>query len=130
MGGDDLLIEPWPLPDAPHAVTSAIHIESAADRIVTARVLTTVANNIREGRMPPLIEIKGLGNIVADARKAIAGVRSETTGLNTDAVALVAAVKDVRAQIRQAHDDLKFEAETLGNGGATDSETTVAKSEG
>lgn len=114
--------------DPPHAITDAVHIENAADRIVTARTLAHVATEIREGRMPPLIEIKGLGNIVADARKAIAGVRSETAGLNTDAGNLVTAVKDVRAQIQQAHADLKFEAETLGNGGETSSDTTSAKS--
>lgn len=115
--------------DIEDAVVNAKAIDGAADRIVTARVLTQVATEIRQGRMP-LIEIKGLGNIVADARKAIAGVRSETAGLNTDATALVLAVQDVRAQIKQAHADLKFEAETLGNGGESTSGTVSGKSEG
>ena len=116
--------------DVAQAIVSPEAIDSAADRIVTARVLTHVATEIREGRMPPLIEIKGLGNIVADARKAIAGVRTETSGLHLDAANLVSAVKDVRAQIQQAHADLKFEAETLGNGGETSSDTTSTRSGG
>ena len=110
------------------AVVNTDAVAAAADRIVTARVLTQVATDVREGRMP-LIEIKGLGGIVAEARKGIAGVRSETAGLNLDAANLVTAVKDVRAQIHQAHADLKFEAETLGNGGDAKSETTSGKSE-
>lgn len=73
--------------------------------------------------MPPLIEIKGLGAAVQAAKASIANVRTETSGLSTDATALVAAIQDVRSQIKQAHDDIKFEAETLGNGGGTVSQT-------
>ena len=77
--------------------------------------------------MPPLIEIKGLGAAVANAKKGIADLRTETAGLSTDASALVSAIQDVRTQIKQAHEDLKFEAETLGNGGETQSEKPVVK---
>lgn len=112
MGTSDFPLEPWKRrkPDITH------ELAEATDRIVAARVVTKLQ---REGRLPPLIEIKGLGNMVADARKSIAEVKSEGAGLTTDATAFVTAVKDVRAQIQQAHSDLKFEAETLGNGGET-----------
>ncbi|HYM32309.1 MAG TPA: hypothetical protein VEU47_13470 [Candidatus Cybelea sp.] len=105
-------------------VASAEAVAGATDKIVTARMLTKLSNDIKEGRMPPLIEIKGLGAAVAAARVSIAGVRSETAGLSTDAVHLVAAIQDVRKQIAQAHDDLKFEAEQLGNGGGNASAAT------
>ena len=70
--------------------------------------------------MPPLIEIKGLGADVASAKKGIRDLRSEVAGLNVDSTLLTTAVKDVRTQIKQAHDDLKFEAETLGNGSSVE----------
>ena len=66
--------------------------------------------------MPPLIEIKGLGASVAAAKAGISTLRSETANLSIDAQQLTQAIQDVRGQIKQAHDDLKFEAETLGNG--------------
>jgi hypothetical protein len=102
-------------------------VAELTDRVTAFRVVTTMQ---REGRLPPLIEIKGLGAIVANAKKGIAEVRSETSGLSTDASALVSAVQDVRAQIQKAHEDLKFEAETLGNGGETASGTTSDKQGG
>lgn len=76
-----------------------------------------LSNRRRNDEMAALIEIKGLGAAVASAKKGIAGVREATGGLSSEAAALVSAVNEVRAQIKQAHDDLKFEAETLGNGG-------------
>ena len=70
--------------------------------------------------MPPLIEIKGLGAAVATAKAGISTLRSETANLSVDAQQLVTAIQDVRTQIKQAHDDLKFEAETLGNGSSVE----------
>lgn len=107
-------------------LTSVDAIARATDRLTTAKVLLNTANNIREGKMPPLIEIKGLGAAVQSAKAGIAGLRAETAGLSTDATALVTAIKDVRAQIAQAHSDLKFEAETLGNGNGETTSGTVS----
>ena len=84
------------------------------------RLDVLLSETIGEMTMPPLIEIKGLGLAVASAKKGIADLRVETAGLSTDASALVSAIQDVRTQIKQAHEDLKFEAETLGNGAPTD----------
>lgn len=61
------------------------------------------------------LEIKGLGNVVADAKKQIATLRSESAGLNKDIKEFVQSVQEVRKQVNAAHDDLKFEAATLGN---------------
>ena len=76
--------------------------------------------------MPPLIEIKGLGAAVQSAKAGIAGVRSATAGLSSEAAALVAAIQDVRTQIAQAQSDLKFEAETLGNGNGETTSVTAS----
>ena len=64
--------------------------------------------------MPPL-EIKGLGNLVQDAKKQIATLRAEGAGLGSDIRDMVNSVTEVRKQVQAAHDDLKFEAGTLGN---------------
>ena len=61
------------------------------------------------------IEIRGLGDIVRDARKSIADAREHSAGLRDDTRDLVSTVKDVRTQVRALHDDLKFEMSTLGN---------------
>ena len=102
--------------DITQAVTSSAAIADATDRLTTARVLTAISNDAKAGKVTPLIEIKGLGAAVLAAKQGIAGLRSETAGLSTDAAALMMAVQGVRKQIAQAHEDLKFEAETLGNG--------------
>jgi hypothetical protein len=67
----------------------------------------------KETEMP--LEIKGLGNVVADAKRQIAVLRSESAALNTDIRDMVQSVQEVRKQVNAAHDDLKFEAQTLGN---------------
>lgn len=61
------------------------------------------------------IEIKGLGSVVAQARKAINDVREQSAGLRDDTAALAVTLREVRKAVNQAHDDLKFEAETLKN---------------
>ncbi len=63
----------------------------------------------------PLIEVKGLGNAVADIKKMMAEAKAEAAGLSTDGAQLVTAIKDIRAEINQHFSDLKFEAEQLGN---------------
>jgi len=94
-------------------------------RVMVCRLI----HMIEEDRLPPLIEIKGLGAAVQAAKQGIASVRQETAGLSTDASALVAAIQDVRKQISQAQSDLQFEAETLGNGsGSTPSATSETSS--
>lgn len=116
------VLEPWPLRgtesgEPTPSITKAI--SDAADRLADERLVRSI---LRKNRMPPLIEIKGLGAAVQSARAGIAAVRTETAGLTTDSAGLISAIKDVRAQIKQAHDDLKFEAETLGNGSGNHSD--------
>lgn len=117
------LLEPWPLRGTdPTAPTPSIEkaLSDAADRLADERLVRSI---LRKHHMPPLIEIKGLGAAVQSARAGIATVRTETAGLTVDSAGLVAAIKDVRTQIKQAHDDLKFEAESLGNGSGSHSDT-------
>ena len=94
----------------------AIELAGLTDRVLAYRVV----RNLKEGKLAGLIEIKGLGQAVAAAKKGIADVRSETAGLQTDASSLVLAIQDVRQQINQAKADLAFEAQTLGNGAPTE----------
>lgn len=65
--------------------------------------------------MAERLKIKGLGETVAAARAAIADVRGTFTALHSETVALQMDAQDVRDQIKQHHDDLKFEVSTLGN---------------
>jgi predicted nucleic acid-binding Zn-ribbon protein len=60
-------------------------------------------------------EIKGLGLSVQNIRRSIAVLRAEIAGLNADSWDLQKTVVDLREQIQKTHDDLKFEAENLGN---------------
>jgi len=66
------------------------------------------------------LQIKGLGDSLQAARKAISDVRGETAGLHEDTQAFIMDVRDVRTQIKKHHDDLKFEVATLGNGAPED----------
>ena len=65
--------------------------------------------------MARLIEIKGLGNIVAEAKKGIGELRTSAGALNTETTGLKAEIDDLTAQVKQHRADLRFEAETLGN---------------
>lgn len=63
------------------------------------------------------MEIKGLSQKVGDARKAINDARRASTDLGTAAAAFAADADEITTQIKKHHEDLKFEAETLGNSG-------------
>jgi hypothetical protein len=71
----------------------------------------------REAQMARLIEIKGLGNIVAEAKKGIGELRGAAGDLNVETAGLKAEINDLTDQVKQHRKDLRFEAETLGNGG-------------
>lgn len=75
----------------------------------------------------PLIEIKGLASSVANARKGISEVRAAATSLNVESAALVNEMNDIKDQVAQHRKDLRFEAETLGNG-APDEEQSEKQS--
>lgn len=71
------------------------------------------------GKMPPLLEIKGLAGAVNDVRASLKSIRSSAAGLQASAAGLKAELDDVTKQIEQHRSDLKFEAETLGNSGSS-----------
>jgi hypothetical protein len=62
------------------------------------------------------LEIKGLGLAVQNVRRSISLIRAEVAGLHDDAWKLQKALVDLRDNINKTRDDLKFEAENLGNG--------------
>jgi hypothetical protein len=65
--------------------------------------------------MVRLIEIKGLGDAVAGAKKGIADLKAAAGGLNASTGKLVAELNDLTEQVEQHRSDLHFEAESLGN---------------
>ena len=76
------------------------------------------------------IEIKGLSGSVQRARDAIRGVRGHIAGLDEEVRALQQTAVDLHKQVKAVHDDLKFEAETLGNGSGESSDSpSVSKME-
>ncbi len=93
----------------PPTITEAI--EGLTDRVVAVRVL-------KEKGMAalPKIEIKGLGDKVKAARDGITALRASFESLGEETRGLQQDVADVTDQLRQHRADLRFEAETLGNG--------------
>lgn len=65
--------------------------------------------------MTDRIEIKGLGDAVRAAKAGIAEVRRATADMHDSSRALVSTLGELKKQIDAAHDDVKFEAATLGN---------------
>lgn len=72
--------------------------------------------------MARLIEIKGLGADVASVKKGIGELRAAAAELNTEGTALKAEMVDLTDQIKEHRQDLRFEAETLGNSNGSDDE--------
>ena len=61
------------------------------------------------------LEIKGLGQNVQAARDAIRKARSSIETMNGEGAKLSALAEEIAATFKQHHDDLMFEAQTLGN---------------
>lgn len=75
----------------------------------------------------PLLEIKGLSDTIRNVKEGISGVRGAAASVNTQAAGLKAELEDIDTQLRQHRDDLKFEAETLGNSGDQSSGSEESK---
>ena len=134
----DLLLEPWrhniptatvpkPEPSQPppltieKAVTSAPDIARATDKIVAARVLQTMANNIREGKLATTPKLNGL----QDAFKAFtarveAAAESLTNRMDTAAGTTETAITKFGHAVEQVEATAKSiddAANQLTNGG-------------
>jgi hypothetical protein len=116
----EFLLEPRPLRTIGDALTDTNTISAAADRIVVARVVTGLSRQIKEGKLPQLLEINGLGAAVSNAKKSIATLRDAASGFHAESSGLAKELTDLTEQIRQHRADLRFEAETLGNGGSSE----------
>lgn len=84
-------------------------------RVRIERLRLAVARKQLEG----LMEIRGLGARFASAKGRIAEMRDATTKFEETATPFLSDLDDVTNQIAAMHADLKFEAETLGNGSST-----------
>jgi predicted nucleic acid-binding Zn-ribbon protein len=82
---------------------------------------------IARGHMGRLIEIKGLAGAVQEAKDAIKAARGATADLSTTARALALEAADVKEQLQEARDDLKFEASTLGNSSGSEQKSEPRK---
>lgn len=76
------------------------------------------------------IGIKGLGERVQEARKAISGARAASADLSQAAAAFTRDANALADEIKKHHDDLKFEAQTLGNSGASSDQSEGADFQG
>lgn len=106
---------------------------SEIERWLIARTeLIVTARRMKEKglTMAPLIEIKGLSSAVAGAKKGIADLRSAAAGLNSETTALNLEIVDLTEQVKQHRKDLRFEAETLGNGAPTGEPVTPSRPPG
>ena len=71
------------------------------------------------------MEIKGLAVSFANAKKRISEARAATGKFDVTVGAFISSLDDVTTQVDAMHSDLKFEAETLGNGGGNSAEGSV-----
>jgi predicted nucleic acid-binding Zn-ribbon protein len=81
----------------------------------------------QDAQMARLIEIKGLGTDIASIKKGIGDLRAAAGELNTQHAGLKAEIVDLTDQIKQHREDLKFEAETLGNSSASNGQEETAE---
>lgn len=65
------------------------------------------------------MEIKGLGASFARAKGLIGVVREATAQFEETVTPFLSDLSDVTKQVAAMHSDLKFEAETLGNGASS-----------
>lgn len=63
-----------------------------------------------------LVKIAGLGNLVQSVRDQITELRTNGAALQESVAALNLTMQGIKQQVDATHDDLKFEAETMGNG--------------
>lgn len=92
----------------PAADSAPAVVESASEVQVLKPAPATKAVDI--------VKIAGLGSLVQGVRDQISGLRTELPALGQSIQDLRSSVADVKAQVDAVHDDLKFEAQTLGNG--------------
>jgi hypothetical protein len=94
------------------------------EKLNSLRVVTTAlvegeqAKKVLSMATSPVL-IKGLSEAVAAAKQSIAVARAAPAALQESIAAMVATCTDLKTQVDAMHDDLKFEATQLGNGGAT-----------
>lgn len=69
----------------------------------------------RYGEDALTVEIRGLGDAVRAARAGISDARRATAEVHESSRALVTTLGEVKKQIDAAHEDIKFEAQQLGN---------------
>jgi hypothetical protein len=121
-------------------VTSATVLGVVADKIAAQASLVEVARDIRENTMSdadkqvtvvtsntpsararvevlPPIQIRGLAADVRSVKRGFAEIREIVRDVNGVAAALTQDLSDVKDQLHQHRQDIRFEAEQLGNSG-------------
>lgn len=131
-----------PDPAIDHAGSKAITQEVAdlTDRVIAERVrlekgFIVVSDTDQKGtavinapaRAPvlilPPIQIRGLAADVMTVKRGFAEIREIVRDVNLVSSALKQDLHDVKDQLQSHRQDIRFEAETLGNAGANDTDT-------
>lgn len=94
-------------------------LSGLTDRVFAYRMYYIINRGTNVAR---LLEIKGLGADIASVKRGIGEIRSVVTEVNTEGTALKAELGDLKDQLKGHRADLRFEAETLGNGGDNSSD--------
>lgn len=119
--------------DGRHPIIRAV--ADLTDRVIAERVRinkgftlvpeTELNNNVvvsaprqRVQVLPP-IQIKGLAADVMTVKRGFADIREIVRDVNMTGAALKQDLLDVRDQLHKHREDIRFEAETLGNAGET-----------
>lgn len=97
-------------------------IEALTARVRSARIVTHALagpdqTNKAQLSMADKVLIKGLAEAMTAAKKSIAAARAAPIALQQSAAELAATCAELQKQVDAMHDDIKFEATQLGNGG-------------
>lgn len=106
------------------------------DRVIAARVVTlekgyrivpeaeskglVLAPSRQPVQVLPPIQIRGLAADVMTVKRGFSEIREVVRDVNLLSAALKQDLHDVKAQLQGHREDIRFEAETLGNGGDAD----------
>lgn len=93
-------------------------LDGLTDRVLAYRIYYIINRGSNVAR---LLEIKGLGADIASVKKGIGDLRAVVSEVNVEKTGLHAELTDLKEQLRGHRNDLRFEAETLGNGGENSS---------
>lgn len=114
------------------AIRSTPFRDGQVDRIA-AELAAVVLSQQDEGFIVPIdipeFKIKGFSDAYAEATKALSEGRAAMGGVRDEGAALVKVCSTIASQMKNAREDLIFQATQLGNGGGSSDETSRTQSD-